>query len=127
MSELAIVDVVATLLCLVKHVERTDHAWVHVDELCSEVEVTLQVACVDDVYNDIRGLLYELLAHIKLFWRIGRERVGAGRHIYDATLLHGCIVELLVRDVVLTFGRLYIGCCACLCCFAVFQLLGLFF
>ena len=79
LSELAIVDVVATLLCLVKHVECTDHAWVHVDELRGEVEVTLQIACVDDVYNDVRGLLYELLAHIKLFWRIGRERVGAGQ------------------------------------------------
>ena len=39
----------------------------HVYQLGGEIEVALQVAGVDNVDDDIRCMLDELLAHIKLF------------------------------------------------------------
>ena len=58
------VYVVAPLLCLVVHVEGTDHADMHVYELCSEIEVALQVAGINDVDDHVGGLVYELPAYI---------------------------------------------------------------
>ena len=72
------VDVVAALFGLVEHIERADHADVHVDELCGEVEVALQVGRIDDVDDDVRCLVYELFAHIEFLRAVGREAVRAG-------------------------------------------------
>ncbi len=70
LAELVVVDVVATFLSLVKHVEGAHHADVHVYQLGGEVEIALQIAGVDDVDDDIWSVLHELLAHIEFLWRI---------------------------------------------------------
>ena len=66
-AQFVVVDVIATFFGFIKHVEGTDHADVHVYQLGGEIEVALQVAGVDNVDDDIRCMLDELLAHIKLF------------------------------------------------------------
>ena len=85
-AQFVVVDVIATLFGFIKHVEGADHADVHVYQLGGEIEVALQVAGVDDVDDDIRRMLDELLAHIKLLWRIGREGIGA-RQIYQVEVI----------------------------------------
>ena len=85
-AQLVVVDVIATLFGFIKHVEGTDHADVHVYQLGGEIEVALQVAGVDNVDDDIRRMLDELLAHIKLFRRIGRKGIGA-RQIYQVEMI----------------------------------------
>ncbi len=57
-AELVVVDVVATLLCLVKHIEGAHHTDVHVYQLRGEVEVALQVAGVYHVDDHVRGVLH---------------------------------------------------------------------
>ena len=81
-AQFVVVDVIATLLGFIKHVEGADHADVHVYQLGGEIEIALQVAGVDDVDDDIRRMLDELLAHIEFFWRISREGIGT-RQIYQ--------------------------------------------
>ena len=73
------VDMVASLLGLVKHVEGAHHAHVHVYELGGEIEVALQVAAVYHVDDDIGRLVDYLSAHVDFFRRIGRQRIGAGQ------------------------------------------------
>jgi len=85
-AQFVVVDVIATLFCFIKHVEGADHADVHVYQLGGEIEVALQVAGIDDIDHDIRRMLDELLAHIKLFRRIGRKRIGA-RQIYQVEMI----------------------------------------
>ena len=85
-AQFVVVDVIATLFGFIKHVEGTDHADVHVYQLGGEIEVALQVAGIDDIDHDIRRMLDELLAHIKLFRRIGRKRIGA-RQIYQVEMI----------------------------------------
>ena len=70
-AQLVVVDVVASFLGLVEHIESAHHADVHIDELSGEIEVALQVAGVDDVDDDIGCVLDELLAHIELLGRVG--------------------------------------------------------
>ena len=77
LRELVGIHVVTALHRFVEHVERYDHTEVHVDELCGEVEVAFEVACVDDIDHHIRCLLHELLAHVELFGGVGGERIGA--------------------------------------------------
>ena len=81
-AQFVVVDVIATLLGFIKHIEGADHADVHIYQLCGEIEIALQVAGVDDVDDDIRRMLDELLAHIEFFWRISREGIGT-RQIYQ--------------------------------------------
>ena len=78
-----IVERVAGGAQLVVHVERHDHAQVHVDELGGEVEVAFQVGTVDDVDDDVGRLVDEVAADVKLLGAVGRKRVGAGQ-IHDA-------------------------------------------
>ena len=85
-AQFVVVDVIATFFGFIKHVEGTDHADVHVYQLGSEIEVALQVAGVDDVDDDIRRMLDELLAHIEFFRRIGRKGIGA-RQIYQVEVI----------------------------------------
>ena len=46
------------------------HIYVHIYQLCGEIEIALQVAGVDNVDDDIRRMLDELLAHIEFCRRI---------------------------------------------------------
>ena len=50
----------------------------HVDELGSQIEVALQIRGVNDIDDDVRGLLHQLLADIQLFRAVGGEAVCAG-------------------------------------------------
>ena len=93
-GQAVVVDVVATFFGLVKHVEGHYHAYVHVYELCGEVEVALQVAGVYDVDDDVWGLLDDLFAHVEFFWRVGAEAICAGK-VYQ--------IELVALEVGLPF------------------------
>ena len=46
-AQLVVVDVIATFLGFIKHVEGADHADVHVYQLGGEIEVALQIAGID--------------------------------------------------------------------------------
>ena len=72
LSQFHIINMVATLFRLVKHIQRTHHVQVHIDELGGEIQIALQITSVNDVDNHVGGLLDNLLAHIQFFWRIGR-------------------------------------------------------
>ena len=71
-AQFVVVDVIRHASQVSSNVfEGADHADVHIYQLCGEIEIALQVAGVDDVDNDIRRMLDELLAHIEFFRRIG--------------------------------------------------------
>ena len=70
-----IVQLVAAVLQGIVHVEGDDHAHVHIDELGGEVEVTLQVARIHHVDDDIRGFLDDVLAHVEFLRAVGREGI----------------------------------------------------
>ena len=97
-AQFVVVDVIATLLGFIKHIEGADHADVHIYQLCGEIEIALQVAGVDDVDDDIWRMLDELLAHIEFFWRISREGIGT-RQIYQ--------IEVVAVEIGFTYFRIY--------------------
>ena len=71
------VEFVSAVLQRVEHVEGDDHAHVHVDELCGEVEVAFQVARIHHVDDHVGCLLDDVFPHIKLLGTVGRERISA--------------------------------------------------
>ena len=79
LSESLHVKVVASFLKLVVHVEGTHHSQVHIDELSGEIQVPLYVACVYDIYHDIRSLVYYLASYVHLLRRVSGEGVCAGK------------------------------------------------
>jgi len=97
-AQFVVVDVIATLLGFIKHIEGADHADVHIYQLCGEIEIALQVAGVNDVDDDIRRMLDELLAHIEFFWRISREGIGT-RQIYQ--------IEVVAVEIGFTYFRIH--------------------
>ena len=64
-AELCIVDIVAAFFGFVEHVQGAHHAQVHIYELRGEVEVALDVACVNNIDYNIWRVLDYLLAYIK--------------------------------------------------------------
>ena len=86
LGKLVVIYMVASLYRLVEHVQRYHHVYVHINELGGEVEVALQVGCVDDIDDHIRSLLHQLLAYIKFLRGIGRKRVRA-RQVHQVELV----------------------------------------
>ena len=82
LSQFLVVNSIAPVFKLVKHVEGTHHAQVHVDELCGQVEVSFDVRGVNHIDDDVGSLLYNLLAYIQFFRTVCGERVGA-RQVHD--------------------------------------------
>ena len=65
------VETVATALQFIVHVQGTHHPQVHIHELGGEIEVALNVGGVDDVDDDVRGIVQQLLADIQFLRGIG--------------------------------------------------------
>ena len=63
-TQLLDVQFVALLLKFVIHIESHHHAEVHVYELGGEVQVSLQVGCVDYIDDYVRHVLKEILPYI---------------------------------------------------------------
>ena len=85
------VDDVARLFHRVHHVERDDDGDVDLHELGGQIEVALEVGCIDDVDDARRLFIEDEVARDDLFGRIGRERIDAGQ-VDD---LHGLLAALV--------------------------------
>ena len=66
-------------LQFVVHVQGDDHAPVHIDEFCGQIQVPFQIGSVSYVDDDIRNFVVEISPHVEFFGRIGREGIGAGK------------------------------------------------
>ena len=66
-GQLVDIDFITTPLGLIKHVECTHHAQVHINELRCEIEVAFEIACVKHIDDNVGCLVYDLFAHIKFF------------------------------------------------------------
>ena len=73
------VQLVASFLKLIIHVQRTHYRQVHVHQLGGQVEVTLYVRRVYHVDDDVGHLFRQVLAHIQLLRRVARQRIRAGQ------------------------------------------------
>ena len=71
------VDIVATSLELVEHIQSTHHTQVHIKELRGEVEIALKIAGVDDIDDHVGHLFLQVFADIKLLRRIAGKGIGA--------------------------------------------------
>ena len=76
-AELVDAQAVATLLQLIEHIQRTNHTEVHIHQLGCQVEVALQIAGVNDIDDDIGGVVHQLPANVQFLRTIGRQRVSA--------------------------------------------------
>ena len=72
-------DVVATPLELIVHIQGADDTQVHIYELRRQVEIALDIGGIDDINDNIRVLVGQVLPHIQLFRRVAREGIGAGK------------------------------------------------
>ena len=66
------VETVASFAELIVEIESHYRTYVHIDDLCRQIEVSLQVARVDDVDD------YYVITHKPLFGRESRNRIRAG-------------------------------------------------
>ena len=62
------IDMIATTLKLIVHIQGTHHADVHIHQLCGEVEVTFNIRRVDNVDDHIRHLFCQMFANVEFFW-----------------------------------------------------------
>ena len=78
-AQLLVVERGAARFQLVVHVERDDGRLAEVDQFGGEVEVALEVGGHDDIQDHVRPAVEDMLTHVPLLGRIGREGVGAGQ------------------------------------------------
>ena len=76
-AKVNVIDLGALCQQLVIHVQCNHSAYVHVNELCSEVEVAFEVRCHNRIYDYVGHLFIDVTAHIYLLGRIGRNGVCA--------------------------------------------------
>ena len=69
-AQLLNVKRVAALTQFVIHIERHNHRHIHVDELCGEVEVALQIAGIHHIDDKVGVLLDDVFPYIELLRRI---------------------------------------------------------
>ena len=74
-AQLLDVQLVTFCLQLIVHIQRHHHSEVHVDDLGGEVQIPFNVGCVHDIDDDIRHIVYQILAHIELLRAVGGKRV----------------------------------------------------
>ena len=60
------------------HVECNDHADVHVDELCSQIQVSFQITGIYDIYYDIGSFFNDVFSDVKFFRTVGRQGISTG-------------------------------------------------
>ena len=60
---------------LVIHVQSHHHTKVHVDELGSQVKVSLKIGRVDDIDHHVRHVVDQIATHIKFLRTVGRKRI----------------------------------------------------
>ena len=79
-----LLDIQLITLCyeLVIHVKSHHHAKVHVDELGSQVKVSLKVGRVDDINHNIRHVIDQIATHIEFLRTVGRKRICT-RKVHD--------------------------------------------
>ena len=53
--------------------------WAEFGELRRQIKIALEIGAVDDVENDVRPLVGEIIPRDDLLRRVGRERVDAGQ------------------------------------------------
>ena len=80
------VEMVATTLELIIHVQGADHADVYVHQLRGEIEVALDVGGVDHVDHHVGHLLRKMFTHEEFLRRVATERVGA-RQVGEVELI----------------------------------------
>ena len=77
-TQLLRLNMITTLLGLIKHIQGTHHLHVHIDQLGGEIKVSLQITGIDDVDNDIGCLVNDLFTYIQLLRTVGTQGVSAG-------------------------------------------------
>ncbi len=70
-TQLLGIQLVTFCLKFVIHIESHNNPQVHIDYLCSQVKVPLDVGCVHDIDYDIRHIFDEILADIQFLRTIG--------------------------------------------------------
>ena len=82
----------------------------HIYKLTREVQVALQIAGVDDVDDDVRGLLYYLFANIEFLRGVGRQGLGAWKVYYVELLtLKGGVPFLCVYRHARVVADMFVG------------------
>ena len=74
-TQLLIIELIATTLQLVIHIERNHHIGVDVNQLGRKVEVAFEIRRHDSVDDNIGGIIDQMTTHVDLFGRIGRQCV----------------------------------------------------
>ena len=71
------VKMVATLFKLIIHIKGTHHALVHVDKLCGQIQITLQIMGVNDIDDNVGGAVNNIAPYIEFFRTVSRKRIRA--------------------------------------------------
>ena len=97
-AQLADIQIVATLLQFIVHIQRHHHRDIHIDKLGGKIEVAFQVAAVHHVQDNIRIFFQNMLAHIEFLGRVSTEAVGARQvHQVESVAAVGEGAHLLVH------------------------------
>ena len=78
-TQILVVEGGSAGLQLVVHVERHDHTRVYVDQFGGQVKIAFQIRGDHGVYHHIGNARSQMMTHVTLLGRVGREGVGAGQ------------------------------------------------
>ncbi len=72
-AQLHVIQLRSALLQFIVHIQRYHHTHIHVNELCGQKKIALQVAGIHHIDHYIGKLLIEVFAHIHLFGSVSRQ------------------------------------------------------
>ena len=64
LAQFLVVERYSFLFELIEHIERDNHRPVHVDQLCGQIEIALEICGIDNIDDDIGLVIAQIFADI---------------------------------------------------------------
>ncbi len=96
LAELLAVDMLPLLFDIIHHIDSNHHRPPQFHQLNGEIEVALDVGAVDDIDDDIRIVVHDIIPRADLLHRIGGKRI-------DSRQVHHCQLHAVVNRPALFF------------------------
>ena len=81
-TELIVINVITMPFQVVEHVKSCNDLYVHIYQLGSKEQVAFKIGCINNIEDNVRGFVKDMLTHIQLFRGISRQGV-CSRKVVD--------------------------------------------
>ena len=118
------IDFVAVLSHQVHHIDSDNHRQTYLNQLCGQIQVTLNVRTVDDVQDDVRFFLYQIVSGYDFLKCVRAQGIDTRKVLDDDVLISYQTPFLLLYRYARPVTNVLVAACQIVkqCCFAAVRI-----